>query len=112
MKRFFCVTFWLCLTILVLLGMRQLVVCADDTSVVEASLPAAVPIHAVVALPARQTVPQEPDARQETVHQPIDLPAQTELTVPQIAGGCGWFITGRSYVRTVYIAFRLADAAG
>ncbi len=112
MKRFLRVTFWLCLTMLVLLGMRQLVVCADDTSVEEASLPASVPIRAVVALPAQQTVPQEADARQEAINQPIDLPAKTALTVPEIADGCGWFITGRSYVRTVYIAFHLADAAG
>ena len=28
------------------------------------------------------------------------------------ADGCGWLITGRSYVRTVYIAFHLEGSAG
>ncbi len=112
MKRFLRVTFWLCLTLLVLLGMQQLVVCADEASAEEVSLPSAMPIHAVVALPAQQSFPQEADAQQSVANQPIDLPAQTALTVPEIADGCGWFITGRSYVRTVYIAFHLADAAG
>jgi len=40
------------------------------------------------------------------------LPAHPPMPVLTRADGCGWLITGRSYVRTVYIAFHLEGSAG
>lgn len=49
---------------------------------------------------------------QETLHRPAALPAHPPMPVLTRADGCGWLITGRSYVRTVYIAFHLEGSAG
>lgn len=66
--------FFACLTALLLLGMRQLVVAPESASAA--------------------------------------LPAHPPMPVLTRADGCGWLITGRSYVRTVYIAFHLEGSAG
>ena len=66
--------------------------------------------------PAASAAPESAAASastaQEALHRPAALPAHPPMPVLTRADGCGWLITGRSYVRTVYIAFHLEGSAG
>ena len=97
--------FFACLTALLLLGMRQLVVAPESASAESSS-----------AASEKETAPESAAASastaQETLHRPAALPAHPPMPVLTRADGCGWLITGRSYVRTVYIAFHLEGSAG
>lgn len=102
--------FFACLTALVLLGMRQLVAGPESASADAPAPP--VSYAALLALPAPENAAQGASAAQSSVHRPAALPAHQPLPVLTRADGCGWLITGRSYVRTVYIAFHLEGSAG
>ena len=88
--------FFACLTALLLLGMRQLVVAPESASAESSPAPPGIPASTA----------------QEALHRPAALPAHPPMPVLTRADGCGWLITGRSYVRTVYIAFHLEGSAG
>ena len=103
--------FFACLTALVLLGMRQLVA-GPETASADASAPPAAHAAVLLALPAPENAAQGASAAQPSAHRPATLPAHQSLPVLTRADGCGWLITGRSYVRTVYIAFHLEGSAG
>ena len=98
--------FFACLTALLLLGMRQLVVAPESASAESSPAPPGIPAVMTAALPAPESAAASASTAQETVHRPAALPVLTR------ADGCGWLITGRSYVRTVYIAFHLEGSAG
>ena len=90
--------FFACLTALLLLGMRQLVVAPESASAESSPAPPGIPAVMTAALPAPESAAASASTAQEA-----------QLTR---ADGCGWLITGRSYVRTVYIAFHLEGSAG
>ena len=109
--------FFACLTALLLLGMRQLVVAPESASAESASAesspaPPGIPAVMTAALPAPESAAASASTAQEALHRPAALPAHPPMPVLTRADGCGWLITGRSYVRTVYIAFHLEGSAG
>ena len=101
--------FFACLTALLLLGMRQLVVAPESASAESSPAPPGIPAVMTAALPAPESAAASASTAQEALHRPAALPAH-----PPHAGADprGWLITGRSYVRTVYIAFHLEGSAG
>ena len=103
--------FFACLTALLLLGMRQLVVAPEAASAESSPAPPVCPA-VMAALPAPENASQSAPAAQETVQRPAALPVHQPMPVLTRADGCGWLITGRNYVRTVYIAFHLEGSAG
>ena len=96
--------FFACLTALLLLGMRQLVVAPESASAESSPAPP--------GIPAPESAAASASTAQEALHRPAALPAHPPMPVLTRADGCGWLITGRSYVRTVYIAFHLEGSAG
>lgn len=104
--------FFACLTALLLLGMRQLVVAPESASAEASPAPPACPAVMTAALPAPESAAASASTAQAAVHRPAALPAHPPMPVLTRADGCGWLITGRSYVRTVYIAFHLEGSAG
>ena len=101
-----------CLTALLLLGMRQLVVAPESASAESSPAPPGIPAVMTAALPAPESAAASASTAQEALHRPAALPAHPPMPVLTRADGCGWLITGRSYVRTVYIAFHLEGSAG
>lgn len=104
--------FFACLTALLLLGMRQLVVAPESASAESSPAPPGIPAVMTAALPAPESAAASASTAQEALHRPAALPAHPPMPVLTRADGCGWLITGRSYVRTVYIAFHLEGSAG
>lgn len=105
--------FFACLTALLLLGMRQLVVAPESASAESSPAPPGIPAVMTAALPAPESAAGiRASTAQEALHRPAALPAHPPMPVLTRADGCGWLITGRSYVRTVYIAFHLEGSAG
>lgn len=103
--------FFACLTALLLLGMRQLVAGPEAASA-DAAPDACGDAAMMLALPAPEGTAQSAPSLQTAAHRPAALPAHQPLPVLTRANGCGWLITGRNYVRTVYIAFHLEGSAG
>ena len=104
--------FFACLTALLLLGMRQLVVAPESASAESSPCPAR------YSGSDDGCFARAGERRGIRIHRtggaapPCCLASASPMPVLTRADGCGWLITGRSYVRTVYIAFHLEGSAG
>jgi len=67
--------FFACLTALLLLGMRQLVVAPESASAESSPAPPGIPAVMTAALPAPESAAASASTAQEALHRPAALPA-------------------------------------
>ena len=96
------------------MGVKKTVMLTGDTKEVAHTVADALGLdeyHAEL-LPADKVARVEELLKQETGKLAFVGDGINDAPVLTRADGCGWLITGRSYVRTVYIAFHLEGSAG
>ena len=73
--------FFACLTALLLLGMRQLVVAPESASAESSPAPPGIPAVMTAALPAPESAAASASTAQEALHRPVALPAHPPMPV-------------------------------
>ncbi len=103
---------WMFAVALVLLGMRQLVACPEAAAETLPPPPKGQTFWEAALPLAEDSAGTIRDDSLSLRREGVTLLTMQPLLLRSHAVGCGWHITGKSYVRTVYIAFHLEDKAG
>lgn len=103
---------WMFAVTLVLLGMRQLVACPEAAAETLPPMPGGQTFWEAALPLSDDSAGTRRDDSFSLRREGVTLWTVQPLMLRSHAEGCGWHITGKSYVRTVYIAFHLEDKAG